>query len=51
MDLTDQENLCVVSTSLPLEKEVRILLGKDINSDYLLGLEGDIIKNTDVYDR
>ncbi|MEQ8171151.1 MAG: TldD/PmbA family protein [Candidatus Eremiobacterota bacterium] len=51
MDLTDQENLCVVTTSLPLEKEVRILLGKDINSDYLLGLEGDIIKNTDVYDR
>jgi predicted Zn-dependent protease len=51
MDLTDQENLCVVSTSLPLEKEVRILLGKDINSDYLLGLEGDIIKNADVYDR
>ncbi|OQA19159.1 MAG: hypothetical protein BWY64_01041 [bacterium ADurb.Bin363] len=51
LDLTDQENLCVVSCTLPLEKEVRLLLGKDINSDYLLGIEGEIIKNTDIYDR
>jgi len=50
MDLTDQQNLCVVTATLPLEKEISLLLGKDVNSDYLLGFEGDIIKNTDAYD-
>ena len=51
MDLTDQQNLCVVTANLPLEKEISLLLGKDANTDYLLGFEGDIIKNTDIYAR
>jgi|GEM_PF-1934329 len=47
MDITNQENLCVVTAYLSPEEEVKLLLGEKVYAEYKMGLEGDIIRIKD----